>query len=166
MKIANTSLERSASLVFIRKLSNKLNALQLHWRLPNSARNLAEAEFGKNGQISNLLKPKFGATLEITNSDVEHCMPPLPKWCFQHVIPLWHSTLTFWPQNLLCSSLAQNASMLAVGDEISLILFKIRSQKQRFRMNAQMKRYNTLCHQPHYMGKTHKKVTIHWPADR
>jgi len=63
MKIANTSLERSASLVFIRKLSNKLNALQLHWRLPNSARNLAEAEFGKNGRISNLPKPKFGATL-------------------------------------------------------------------------------------------------------
>jgi len=29
----------------------------------NSARNLAEAEFGKNGRISNLPKPKFGATL-------------------------------------------------------------------------------------------------------
>jgi len=24
-----------------------VNALQLHWRLPNSARNLAEAEFGR-----------------------------------------------------------------------------------------------------------------------
>jgi len=60
MKIANTSLERSASLVFIRNL---LNALQLHWRLPNSTRNLAEAEFVKNGRISNLPKPKFGATL-------------------------------------------------------------------------------------------------------
>jgi len=34
-----------------------------HWRLPNSARNLAEAEFGKSGRISNLPKPKFGATL-------------------------------------------------------------------------------------------------------
>jgi len=63
IKIANTSLERSALLVFIRKLSNKLNALQLHWRLPNSARNLEKAEFGKNGRISNLPKPKFGATL-------------------------------------------------------------------------------------------------------
>ena len=30
---------------------------------PNSARNLAEAEFGKNGRISDLPKPKFGATL-------------------------------------------------------------------------------------------------------
>jgi len=35
MKIANTSVERSASLVLILKLSNKL---QLHWRLPNSAK--------------------------------------------------------------------------------------------------------------------------------
>jgi len=69
MKIANTSLERSASLVFIRKLRNKLNALQLHWRLPNSARNLAEAEFGKNGRISNLPKPKFGATLNVSDKN-------------------------------------------------------------------------------------------------
>jgi len=37
----------------------------LRWRLPNSARNLAEAEFGKNGRISNLPKPKLGATLHI-----------------------------------------------------------------------------------------------------
>jgi len=36
---------------------------QLHWHLPNSAGNLAEAEFGENGRISDLPKPKFGATL-------------------------------------------------------------------------------------------------------
>ena len=42
MKIANTLLERSK-----KKLRYfLLNALQLHWRLSNSARNLAEAEFG------------------------------------------------------------------------------------------------------------------------
>jgi len=46
--------------------------VQLHWRLPNSAKIRPEicrkpnlAEFGKNGRISNLPKPKpkFGATL-------------------------------------------------------------------------------------------------------
>ena len=36
------------------------------WPKPNVARNLAEAEFGKNGRISDFPKPKFGATLVIT----------------------------------------------------------------------------------------------------
>lgn len=38
----------------------------MHWHLPNPARNLARAEFGRiweNGRISDLPKPKFGATL-------------------------------------------------------------------------------------------------------
>jgi len=46
--------------------------LQLHWRLSNSARNLAEAEFGKNGRISDLPKPKFGATLQINYVTFSH----------------------------------------------------------------------------------------------
>jgi len=45
-----------------------VNALQLHWRLPNLARNLAG--FGKNGRILDLLKPKFGATLMETEVEM------------------------------------------------------------------------------------------------
>ena len=38
--------------------------------------------------------------------DVEYCMPPPVGWRFQHnVIPPWPWTLTFWPQNLMHSSL-------------------------------------------------------------
>ena len=42
----------------------------MHWRLPNSAKNLAEAEFGKNGRISAWPKPKpkFGATVNDSRS--------------------------------------------------------------------------------------------------
>ena len=51
--------------------------ITLHWRLPNSAKNWAEAEFGKNGRISAWPKPKFGATLTKTGFTTPR--PPRPK---------------------------------------------------------------------------------------
>jgi len=46
--------------------------VQLHWRLPNPARNLAGAGFGKNDRISDLPEPKSGATLKITGK--QYCV--------------------------------------------------------------------------------------------